>query len=258
MEVSLLSSIFLLSIIMNNTLSALIVGIAIVLASWVIGQNINHTANITSGNQNNLSVNGEWKVFAKPDTFMLTVAAQEKSKTTKEGFALVAQKIGEIQKLLKDNWIAEKDIQSVNISINPNYNYDNGKNIIDGFVATHGLQVKIRNLESIDTILAWVSGIANVQIQNTSYDIDDKTSLYQDARNLAIAKAKQKAQDIAKASGINLWKVISISENQGYNPPMFSNQFAKTEMMWDSMWGGSVSVGQLEISTNVSISYEIQ
>lgn len=243
---------------MNNTLSAFVVGVAIVLASWVIGQNINHTATITSGNQNNLSVNGEWKVFAKPDTFILTVVAQEKSKTTKEGFAQVGQKIGELQKLLKDNGIAEKDIQSVNISINPNYNYDNGKNTIDGFVATHGLQVKIRNLESIDTILAWVSQIANVQIQNTTYDIDDKTALYQDARNLAIAKAKQKAEDIAKVSWISLWKVMSISENQGYIPPVYSNQYTKAEIMWDSMWGGTVSVGQLEISTNVSISYEIQ
>ena len=85
----------------------------------------------------------------------------------------------------------------MNISINPNYNYDNGKSTIDGFIATHGLQVKIRNL-------AGVSSIANIQIQNTSYDIDDKTKLYTEARNLAIAKAKQKAEDIAKASGINL------------------------------------------------------
>ncbi len=74
----------LILISMNNALSAFIVGIAIVLASWVIGQNINHTANITNGNQNNLSVNGDGKVFAKPDTFLLTVVAQEKSRTTKE------------------------------------------------------------------------------------------------------------------------------------------------------------------------------
>ncbi|NRH20940.1 SIMPL domain-containing protein [Candidatus Gracilibacteria bacterium] len=243
---------------MNNALSALIVGIAIVLASWVIGQNINHTANITNGNQNSISVNGDGKVFAKPDTFLLTVVAQEKSKTTKEGFAQVAAKIGEVQKLLKDNGIEEKDIQSVNISINPNYNYDNGKSTIDGFMATHGLQVKIRNLESIDTILAGVSTIANVQIQNTAYDIDDKTKLYTEARNLAIAKAKQKAEDMAKASGINLGKVVTISESQGYVQPMYANQYAKSEMANDAMGGGTVSVGQLEISTNVSISYEIR
>jgi len=220
---------------MNNTaLSALIIGIALVLASWVIGQNINHTAMITSGNQNTIAVNGDGKVSAKPDTFLLTVLASEKSKTTKEGFALVGAKISKLQGILKANGIAEKDIQSVHIGINPNYNYDNGKSTIDGFNATHGLSIKIRNLETIDTILASVSGVEGVQIQSTSYDIDDKTPLYREARDLAIAKARQKAEDIAKSSGISLGKIISVSENQSYISP-YANQYAKSQMMADSV-----------------------
>lgn len=253
-----LSYLFLINLTMNLTTSAAIIGVSIVIAAWIIGQNINHTANITNGAQNSISVNGDGKVFAKPDTFILNVVAEEKSKTTKEWFALVAAKISEVQKLLKDNGIAEKDIQSVNISINPNYNWNNGKSTIDGFMASHGLAVKIRNLESVDVILAGVSNIANVQIQNTTFDIDDKTTLYRDARNLAIAKAKQKAEDMAKASGISLGKVLTISESQGYNPPIYANQLAKSQMASDGAGGESVSVWQLEISTNVSISYEIR
>jgi uncharacterized protein YggE len=61
---------------------------------------------------------------------------------------------------MKENGINDKDIQSVNISINPNYNYDNGKSTIDGFVASHGLKIKIRKLESVDAILTGVSTIA--------------------------------------------------------------------------------------------------
>ncbi len=105
---------------------------------------------------------------------------------------------------MKTNGIADKDIQSVQISINPNYNYDNGKSTIDGFVATHGLTIKIRKLDSVDAILSGVSSVAGVRIQSTGYDIDDKTELYKTARNLAIAKARQKAEDIAKASGISM------------------------------------------------------
>lgn len=225
---------------MHNALSALVIGIAIVLASWVIGQNINHTAVINNGNQNNLAVNGDGKVFAKPDTFLLTVVASEKSKTTKEGFALVGTKVTALQKIMKDNGILEKDIQSVNIAINPNYNYDNGKSTIDGFIATHGLAVKIRNLDSIDAILAGVSGVAGVQIQSTAYDIDDKTALYHEARDLAIAKARQKAEDMAKASGVSLGKVVSISETQVYTP-MYTNQYSKSEMAGDSVSAGAVS-----------------
>ncbi len=162
---------------------------------------------------------------------------------------------------MKENGVAEKDIQSVNIAINPNYVYENitGKSSIDGFIATHGLAIKIRNLDSIDAILAGVSGVAGVQIQSTSYDIDDKTAFYSEARDLAIAKAKQKAQDMAKASGISLGKVISISENQGYTP-VYSNQYAKSNMASAEIASdnGTVSVGQLTISTTVSLSYEIQ
>lgn len=115
---------------------------------------------------------------------------------------------------MKTNGILEKDIQSVNIAINPNYTYDNGKQNMDGFTATHGLRIKIRKLESIDTILSGISTIPGVQIQNTSYDIDDKAEFYKEARTLAIAKARQKAEDMAKATGISIGKVTSISENQ--------------------------------------------
>ena len=69
---------------MNTTYSALIIGIAIIVSAWLIGTNINHNATITSGNQNMISVSGDGKVFATPDTFILTVIAEEKTKTTQE------------------------------------------------------------------------------------------------------------------------------------------------------------------------------
>ncbi len=214
---------------------------------------------ISSEQNNNLSVAWDGKVFAKPDTFLVSVVAQEKSRNTKEAFALVNAKIAEVKALLKTNGIDDKDIQSVNISINPNYNYDDGKTTIDGFIATHGLSIKIRKLESVDAVLEGVSAVANLQIQSTSYDIDDKTPLYTSARELAIAKAKQKAQDMARASGITLGRILSISESQGgYTPPMYNQYMAVANVERDQSGGGGVSAGQLEITTNVSITYEIK
>jgi uncharacterized protein YggE len=244
---------------MNTTISSLIIAAALIVSAWVIWQNLNHTTQITTNSQNSISVNADGQVSAKPDTFILQVAVEEKTKTTEEGFAAVAKKISTLQKLMKENGINDKDIQSVNISINPNYNYDNGKSTIDGFVASHGLKIKIRKLESVDVILTGVSTIAWVQIQNTSYDIDDKTEFYREARNLAITKAKQKAEDMAKATGIAVGKVISISESQSYNPPMYGNQMMKSSIVSDGgRENGSISAGQLEIWTTISINYEIR
>lgn len=241
---------------MNNTISPLIIGLSIIAAAWFVGQSLSHSTTITTTNQNSISVNGDGQVFVKPDTFILEVVAQEKTKTTEEGFKAVTQKIGSIQKLMKENGILDKDMQSINIGINPNYNYDNGKTTIDGFNATHGLRIKIRNLESVDKILAGVSTVSGIQIQNTSYDIDDKTEFYKEARNLAIAKAKQKAEEMAKATGIKVGKVMSISESQNYVAP-YANQMMKSVMADSANVGGTVSAGQMEVSTNVSINYEI-
>ncbi|MBC7503826.1 SIMPL domain-containing protein [Candidatus Gracilibacteria bacterium] len=241
---------------MNTSFSALIIGLAIIASAWIIGNNINHNSTITSGNQNMISVSGDGKVFATPDTFLLTIIAEEKTKTTREGFAQVGAKIATLKDLLLKNGIAEKDIQSINIAINPNYIYDNGKSTIDGFVATHGLAIKIRKLETVDEILTGVSTVAGVQIQGTSYDIDDKTELYKQARTLAIAKARAKAEDMAQASGITIGKVTSINENQSSPPILYQNQMMKVSSDGAGNAGG-ISAGQLEIMTTVSINYEI-
>ena len=242
---------------MNTAYSALIIGLAIIISAWIIGRNINHTAMINSGNQNSISVSGDGKVFATPDTFLLTVIAEEKTKTTQEWFAQVGVKIASLKELMKTNGIADKDIQSVQISINPNYIYDNGKSTIDGFIATHGLTIKIRKLDTVGAILSGVSSVAWVRIQSTGYDIDDKTELYRTARNLAIAKARQKAEDIAKASGISMWKVISINESQDSTPPIYQNQMMKVSNVGEMSDAGGVSAGQLEVTTTVAINYEI-
>lgn len=210
---------------MSNLVSSALIGLAIVAAAWIIGQNINHRAVIDNGNQNTLAVSGDGKVFAKPDTFLLSVMAQEKAKTTKDAFAKTNDKIAKIKQVLLDNKVEEKDVQSVNINIYPNYNYDNNKTTIDGFLASHGLSIKIRNLDSIDAILSSVSAIDGVQIQSTSYDVDDKTDLYKQAREMAIAKAKQKANDMARAGGVNLGRVMSMSESQYNSPVPYANQF---------------------------------
>lgn len=64
---------------------------------------------------------------------------------------------------------------------------------------------------------------------------------------------------MAKATGITVGKVVSISESQSYNPPMYGNQMMKASMVADGgREGGTISAGQLEISTTISINYEIR
>lgn len=55
--------------------------------------------------------------------------------------------------------------------------------------------------------------IPSVQLQNISYDIEDKSVLLGQARELAFQKAQQKAEQLAKLGGLTLDKPLAINES---------------------------------------------
>jgi uncharacterized protein YggE len=190
----------------------------------------------------------------------VSVSIEEKALTTTEAFSKTNEKLVLAKKVLTDNTVAEKDITSANVSLSPSYDYSSGKTTIDGFISRHVLAVKVRDLTKVDAILSGISAVNGLEIQSTSFDLDDTTPVYREARKLAIEKASQKAHDIATTSQIRLGKIISISENEIYHPPVaqsLRNSFQQ-DMMTTSSAGSSVSAGQMEISVSVAVTYTIE
>ena len=62
------------------------------------------------------------------------------------------------------------------------------------------MTIKVRKFESVNTILDGVVAIEGVQIQGVSYDLSDKEKVYSEARKMALEKARQKADELAKTS----------------------------------------------------------
>ena len=76
----------------------------------------------------------------------------------------------------------------------------------------------------MNTILDKVASVNDVQIQGVSYDLGDKEKVYTEARKLALEKARQKADEIAKVTGVSIKKVQSVSETGTPNStPMYQN-----------------------------------
>jgi uncharacterized protein YggE len=73
----------------------------------------------------------------------------------------------------------------------------------------------------VDELIGQLTFSDNIQIQSMSYDIDDKTSIYTQARKLAFEKAKQKAMELASLANLSLDKPLSISDQINYNSPVF-------------------------------------
>ena len=111
-------------------------------------------------------------------------------------------------------------------------------------------------------IISQVSEIEWVFVNSINYDIDDKTEYYSQARELALKKANQKAEDLAKYAWVNLWKPVSISEQWSSDyaivTPSAKNTYFVEEDVFDEAWWSDISLWEMKITLDVNVVYEIK
>jgi uncharacterized protein YggE len=99
-------------------------------------------------------------------------------------------------------------------------------------------------------------------VDNTYFDLKDKNAAYQAARDTALADAKTKAEQLAKASGVTLGKPVMITDNTYSNVPgpIYYNKAQGMGATADTATTAStpLSAGQTEVTINVNVMYEIK
>ena len=219
---------------------------------------------LKANDQDRFSVTGSGTVYAKADIANLEVGLKTGvKKTAAEATTDSTNKMNAIIGAVKSLNIEEKDIKTSGYSLNPVYNWteNKGQELI-GYEVSQNITLKIRDLAKIGDIIAKTTEQGANQIGSISFTIDDEYELKNQARELAIEKAKEKAMLIAEQSGMKLGKIKSVYENSNpiISPISYTN--AKMEFAADSASGGlaapSIQSGQNEIKVEVTLSYEVK
>jgi hypothetical protein len=219
---------------------------------------------------NTINVSGDGEVFAVPDTATFSVTVQEEAKEVQAAQDVATKKGNDIIAYLKNQGIDEKDIQTTDYNVYPQYDYINGvcsdggycqpgKQTLRGFQVSQTLAVKVRDTEKAGTLLSGVGSLGASTVSGLSFTIADEDALRAEARDKAIEKAKAKADALADALGVTVVRVVGFSENSNYPIP-----YAKggAVMAMDARLESSVApelpVGQNKITSDVNITYEIR
>ncbi|MDH6243654.1 SIMPL domain-containing protein [Mycobacterium sp. OTB74] len=166
-----------------------------------------------------VTVVGTGKVQGAPDTLTIDAGIEA---TAPDVTAAMNQTSGRQQALLDaltGAGVDKKDISTKQVSLQPEYGPNS---TINGYRASNTIQVKIRKVDTASKMLALIvdAGGNQTRINSVSYAIDDDSQLVKDARARAFNDAKDRAQQYAQLSGLQLGKVISISETaDGSTPP---------------------------------------
>ncbi|MCX6718535.1 MAG: SIMPL domain-containing protein [Candidatus Staskawiczbacteria bacterium] len=233
----------------------LVVGILV----FFVGQIVLQNKSADLQNQNQITVSGEGKVYAKPDVALISLGVTAQAVTVADVTKSGTDKMNAVIDAVKKLGVDEKDIQTTNYSLTPNYNYtQNAGRIFQGYTLEQDVQVKIRDFTKVGDILAKATSVGANLVGDLQFTIDNPEQFKEQARAKAIAQAKANAENLAKESGIGLGKIINIFENS-YNssPVMYSSAKAMGAGVMDSAPVPTVQPGQQEIDVTINLTYKI-
>ena len=239
----------------NIFLTALALGAAAIPANALAQQAVTAVPVLT-GTRLDIAASGE--VTRVPDLATISAGVQTLQPTATAAIEQNAARMERVRAALKRAGIDDKDIQTSSINLNPEYQYDQNKPPrLTGYRATNTVNVKFRDLKRTGAILdALVAEGAN-QISGPNLTIDKPEAALDEARTRAIANGRARADLYARALGMQVVRLLSVSESGGYAapPPMPMVAFARAEAA-DAKT--SIDPGTQQLQVGVSMSFELR
>lgn len=210
---------------------------------------------VTTSKSDVFSATGQGSFAAKPDIATLNVGIQANGQTVQQVQDQINSKLNQIATKIKALGVNEKDIKTINYSIQPNVDFREGNQKITGYFANTTLLIKVRDINKINNVIDEATQAGANQIGGINFDVDDKTKAEDEARKEAVEQAKKKAEAVAKIAGFSLGKIINYSEDFGGSPRPIT--FSAVESA-DKAVPTQVEPGSSEIKVTVTLSYEIR
>ncbi len=201
-------------------------------------------------------VDGQGKISAKPDVAMTTMGMIAEGKTVADAQSKNTTVMNSLHEKLKALGIEEKDIQTANYNIYPQYNYnDPDGRELQGYEVSQQVTVKIRDLSKANQVLALAGEVGANNVSGLQFTVDDREAYKAQARKLAMAQVVEKAQMLSQTLGVHLKEVVAYSEFEGGDgTPMLYKTL-------DSMGGQAapaVESGSMDVVMNVQVTFEIR
>jgi uncharacterized protein len=195
-----------------------------------------------------VSVTGEATVSSAPDIAILQAGVSSQAKNARDAMAASGKQMAAVLAALKESGIAEKDIQTSRLRLEPVREQNKNPAAIIAVEGTILLSVRIREVGKSADILDKMIGAGANLVTGINFEVSEASKLLDQARVEAISDAKRKAEIYAKAAGVALGRPLSISE--GYISRPKHQAMAMRAAM-------PVAAGEETIGITVSVAYEL-
>ena len=209
-----------------------------------------------TGHTGGITVTGTADVAGTPDTLRLDLSVTAKASTVSKALEQANAATKKVQDSLRRNGVAPKDLQTSDLQVQPDYSYPgNGTPVLQGYTVTEGVTARLRDLGRAGSAISGAAAASGdaVRINGIQLDLNDSSKLVAAARDKAMADAKAKAVQYAKAAGRSLGQVVGVTENVSVPPPVDYTMRAAAAS--DALKSVPIQPGSQDVGVQVTVVY---
>jgi uncharacterized protein len=210
-----------------------------------------------SSSPRTITVPGEGRVSVRADLAELRVGIALTEETVQGARTAGAVALQGVLSRLRTLGIKSADIQTSIISMTPAYDYSNNRNParLVGYALTNTVSVTIRDLERVGDVIDGALTSGATTLDNVTFRVANPMPAQRQARELAVADARARAETLASAAGVQLGGVASITEGGAQTP---FEPYAAVRSMAARDESTPVEAGTNEISVGVTVTFTIR
>ena len=209
-----------------------------------------------SGTRLDVSATGE--VTRIPDVAVISTGVVTRAASATVAIQQNATRMERVRAALKRAGIEDRDIQTSSINLNPEYVYaERQPPRLTGYTASNQVSVRFRDIRKTGEILDVLVAEGANQINGPSLTIDKPEQALDEARLKAVANGRARAELYARALGMRVTRLLSVSESGGYAPPPPMPMYARVEAM-SADASTKIDPGEQKVQVSVAMSFELQ
>jgi len=214
-----------------------------------------------------LTLTGEGRAERAPDIAQFNAGVSSTGPNAAAALAANAADMNRVIAALKRAGIADKDIQTSNLSLNPVYapqrrlpdgTVEPEQPRIIGYQVSNTVNVRQRRLADYGKVIDTLVTAGANQVNGPSFEIDKPDAALAEARTAALAKARATANLYAAAAGMRVVRILTIAESGGYAPqPMFRQYAMAAGAPPPPPPPSPVMPGEVSLAMNVTVQFEL-
>jgi uncharacterized protein YggE len=205
-----------------------------------------------------LEVNAEGQSKRTPDLATVSAGVVTQAADAASAMRENAARMERVIAALKRAGILDRDIQTANVSLQPQYRYaQNQPPVITGYQAQNTVSVRFRELDRAGAVLDALVATGANQINGPELGLDNPAAAMDEARLDAMTKARARAELYARAAGLRVKRILTISESGGFVPPRPMPVMMRAEAMADGA-ATKIMAGEQALTLNLSVRFELE